>query len=172
VNDYIDNFTAYVLHISTTSKLHQITLFITGLQDPLQATIAQYHPREMEMATTLVHVREHPASTTTNVTQTSPDYTAYSEVDAPLGKMARASAPPPTATPTSASTLLPLDGCNTGAAMHPNNAPLQPVSLSGHNRQGMPRQGRRHVHMLLSFTRRHPHSTSLHHQSCLHMNSR
>jgi hypothetical protein len=35
VNDYTDNFTAYVLHVSTASKLHQITLFITGLQDPL-----------------------------------------------------------------------------------------------------------------------------------------
>jgi hypothetical protein len=130
VNDYIDKFTAYMLHIGITSEL-QITLFSTGLQDPLQAMIAQHHPRKMETAITLACVREHLASTTDNVTRISPafdnnpNYTAHLEVDAPPSKMARDSAPPPTATPrpytTPTKELLPLVGYSTGAAMHPNN---------------------------------------------------
>jgi hypothetical protein len=39
-NNYIDNFTAYVLHVGITCKLHQINLLIAGLQDPLQVTVA------------------------------------------------------------------------------------------------------------------------------------
>jgi hypothetical protein len=45
VNDYIDNFAKYVLHVGITSKLHQINLLIAGLQDPLQVTVARHHPR-------------------------------------------------------------------------------------------------------------------------------
>ncbi|CAD6204405.1 unnamed protein product [Miscanthus lutarioriparius] len=39
MNDYIDNFTAYVLHVGITSELHQVRLFITGLQDALRTAI-------------------------------------------------------------------------------------------------------------------------------------
>lgn len=35
VNNYIDNFIAYVLHAGIVSKLHWTNLFITDLQDPL-----------------------------------------------------------------------------------------------------------------------------------------
>jgi hypothetical protein len=39
VSDYIDNFTTYVLHAGITSELHQVSLFITGLQDALRMAI-------------------------------------------------------------------------------------------------------------------------------------
>ena len=35
MNNYIDKFTMYLLCVSIASKLQQINLFITGLQDPL-----------------------------------------------------------------------------------------------------------------------------------------
>ena len=48
MNDYIDNFTLYVLHVGIASELHQINLFITGLQDPLRMTVTQHCPQLME----------------------------------------------------------------------------------------------------------------------------
>jgi hypothetical protein len=67
VNDYADNFAKYVLQISIASERLQIILFITGLQDPLQAMIAQHHLRMREMAAARACVREHLPSTTGNV---------------------------------------------------------------------------------------------------------
>jgi hypothetical protein len=32
VNDYINNFTAYMLHVGITSELQQVNLFVTLLQ--------------------------------------------------------------------------------------------------------------------------------------------
>jgi hypothetical protein len=45
MNDYINDFISYMLHASIASKRHQINLFITGLQGPLQSEVAQHHPR-------------------------------------------------------------------------------------------------------------------------------
>jgi hypothetical protein len=44
VNDYIDNFTAYVLYVDMTSEPHQVNLIATGLQDAIQAEVAEHHP--------------------------------------------------------------------------------------------------------------------------------
>jgi hypothetical protein len=38
--NYTNNFVVYLLHVSITSELHQINLFIVGLQDPLQEHLA------------------------------------------------------------------------------------------------------------------------------------
>ena len=53
MNNYIDNFTMYVLHVGIASELHQINLFITGLQDPLRMTVTQHCPQVMETAIAL-----------------------------------------------------------------------------------------------------------------------
>jgi hypothetical protein len=37
---YTNNFIVFVLHVSITSELHQINLFIVDLQDPLQEHLA------------------------------------------------------------------------------------------------------------------------------------
>jgi hypothetical protein len=53
MNDYIDNFTMYVLHVGIASELHQIKFFITGLQDPLWTAVAQHCPQVMETSIAL-----------------------------------------------------------------------------------------------------------------------
>jgi hypothetical protein len=53
MNDYINNFAVYVLHVGITIELLQINLFITSLQDPPQVIVAQHHPRELEMTIAL-----------------------------------------------------------------------------------------------------------------------
>ena len=45
VDDYIDSSTTYVLHVGITSELHQVNLFVTGLQAALRTAVAQ-HTRE------------------------------------------------------------------------------------------------------------------------------
>jgi hypothetical protein len=39
MNDYINNFIAYALHVGITSEFHQVSLFVTGLQDELQLAV-------------------------------------------------------------------------------------------------------------------------------------
>ncbi|CAD6334259.1 unnamed protein product [Miscanthus lutarioriparius] len=131
MNNYIDNFAVYVLHVSITSELHQINLLIVGLQDPLQVTVARHHPRELETAIALARAQEHLAPTNGNAARAIPkigansDHTAQREVDAPSGKMKRDLAQPPATTPTPHNThaqaLLPLVGYNTETTAHPND---------------------------------------------------
>ena len=50
LNDYIDAFTAYAVRIGITSDLHQVHLFIDGLQHRLREVVIQHQPQEMEAA--------------------------------------------------------------------------------------------------------------------------
>jgi hypothetical protein len=84
VNDYIDNFIAYMLHVGITSELHQVNLFITGLQDALQAAVVQHHPREMEVAILLARAQENLVPTTVDPTRSTPDTDTDTNSDHPV----------------------------------------------------------------------------------------
>ena len=64
VNDYIDNFITYALHVGITSEPHQVNLFVTGLQHAFRTVVANHHPREMETAINLTRTLEHIPPTT------------------------------------------------------------------------------------------------------------
>jgi hypothetical protein len=78
MNNYFDNFAAYVLQVGITSKLHQINLLIVGMQDPLQVIVARHHPRELEMAIALAQAQEHLVPTNGNVARAIPNIYANS----------------------------------------------------------------------------------------------
>lgn len=56
--DYINNFTAYIPHASNVSNLHETNLFTFGLQNPLQSTVTQHPPQELETAIAWAQVEE------------------------------------------------------------------------------------------------------------------
>lgn len=123
MNDYIDSFTTYVLHVGIIGELHQVNLFITVLQDALQTVVTQHRPREMEAAIFLAHAQEHLAPSTNDVARAIHDFNANSDhtgerdVDSPSGKTKSDSTqPPPAVTTTSQNTsaraLLPWVGYN------------------------------------------------------------
>jgi hypothetical protein len=143
VNDYIDNFTAYVLHVSITSELHQVHPFIDGLQDTLGKTIIKHLPWDIEMAIDLTRQHEHPAPNSVNTLPTTinakqatldldiyadhdiyKDHMAEPEVDNPSSNMEGDSAQPSTtAAPTHQNTLgtslLLCTSYNIGETTHP-----------------------------------------------------
>ena len=67
VNDYINNFITYALHIGITSEQHQVSLFITGLQDALRVAVVRHHPRTMETAINFTCTMETPTPVSTNM---------------------------------------------------------------------------------------------------------
>lgn len=79
VDDYVNNFTAYVLHVGIASKLHQVHLFTTDLQDPLQAAVACHHPQEMETAINLARTLQHLPPTTVDAKRATPDIATDSD---------------------------------------------------------------------------------------------
>jgi hypothetical protein len=132
VNDYIDNFIAYMLHVSITSELHQVNLFVTGA---LQAAVVQHHPWEMEVAILLARAQENLVPTTIDPTRSTLDTNTDTNSDHPVeegGATEDDSAHLPTAaasTPqnTPVSVLLPRTDYNLGVTAHP--CKMQPNSM-------------------------------------------
>lgn len=73
VNDYNNNFIAYVLHVDIPSELHQVHLFVTGLRDSLRMVVEHHHPRKMETDISLARKLEHLPPTATNVERNTSD---------------------------------------------------------------------------------------------------
>jgi hypothetical protein len=61
--DYIDTFTAYTVRTGITDQLHQVHLFVDGLQHKLRDAVRLYQPQEMEAATLLARGLDDRAAT-------------------------------------------------------------------------------------------------------------
>jgi hypothetical protein len=63
LNNYIDTFTAYTVRAGITNNLHQVHLFIDGLQHRLWDAVIQYQPQEMEATIILARALDDMAAT-------------------------------------------------------------------------------------------------------------
>jgi len=133
LNDYIDAFTAYAVRVGITSDLHQVHLFIDGLQHRLREAVSQHQPQEMEAAILLARALEDlaatplvapPASVEPAAAQEQGPHTPAARVDEESTQL------PPRATLTTrtspARALIPQFGYNSVAAMYAHQMKLCP----------------------------------------------
>ncbi|CAD6227103.1 unnamed protein product [Miscanthus lutarioriparius] len=127
LNDYIDTFTEYTVRTGITSDLHQVSLFINGLQHKLRDAVAQYQPQEMEAAVLLARALGDIAATPL----VDPDAAREQEPHTTAIRVDNESPPHPppanltTRTP-SAGALIPQFGYNSAAAMYARQLKLNP----------------------------------------------
>lgn len=124
LNDCIDAFTAYVVRVGISNDLHQVHLFINGLQHRPREAVIQHQPQEMEAA--ILHVRaledlEATPFVTPQVNVES-DTVKEQHLHTPTLRVDKESTPAtPTMTPTThtppARALMPWFGYNSAAMM-------------------------------------------------------